>query len=157
MRALAEKLGVTPMAMYHHVTDRGHLVSLIADAVLAGVTLPSTDRWQDWMVEYQSALFVALGDIDGLAAHLLAHPSTPAGAAARRATVAVLRKAGFDERGALLGASTFHTHLLGRLAVATLRDPGREDEPDWHQTGLGAEDYLLHGIATLIAGLEAQL
>lgn len=35
MRSLAVRLGVTPMALYHHVSDRGALVRAMSDAVYA--------------------------------------------------------------------------------------------------------------------------
>ncbi len=48
MRAVADALGVTPMALYHHVQDKAALVALVADAVIAEHALPPpTGRWQD--------------------------------------------------------------------------------------------------------------
>jgi AcrR family transcriptional regulator len=48
MRAVADALGVTPMALYHHVADKAALVALVADAVIAEHALPPpTGRWDD--------------------------------------------------------------------------------------------------------------
>lgn len=48
MRAVAERLEVTPMALYHHVADKAALVALVVDAVIVGRPLPPpTDSWQD--------------------------------------------------------------------------------------------------------------
>lgn len=47
MRAVAEKLGVTPMALYHHVADKKALVSLVADEVVKEGPLPAPTG--DWL------------------------------------------------------------------------------------------------------------
>jgi TetR/AcrR family transcriptional regulator, tetracycline repressor protein len=45
-RRLADELGVTPMALYHHVHDRSDLVQAMLDAILAEVdSPPSTGAW----------------------------------------------------------------------------------------------------------------
>jgi AcrR family transcriptional regulator len=156
MRALATELGVTPMALYHHTGDRDGLVGLVADAVVAGVAAPDDDvPWDAWLTSYHDALWRRLRGYTGVALYLLEHPSTPAGAAIRRRTVDILVAAGFSDRDALLASSTFHTHLLGRLAIEALStDDIRADEPAWRSHGLSADDYVRHGLATIIAGLR---
>ena len=48
MRAVADALGVTPMALYHHVKDKAALASLLVDTAIRKHPLPpSTGRWQD--------------------------------------------------------------------------------------------------------------
>ena len=79
----------------------------------------------------------------------------PSGAAIRRQTVDMFVKHGFDHRDALLASSTFHTHLLGRLVVDS--QPERtisSGEPTWSDEGLTAKAYAVHGLETIIAGLE---
>lgn len=41
MRALAERLGVNPMTIYHHFGDRDGLIKSLADEAYAGVLAPS--------------------------------------------------------------------------------------------------------------------
>jgi AcrR family transcriptional regulator len=51
MRLVAERLGVTPMALYHHVDDKAALVALLVDEVIAETPLPSTTgEWRDDLV-----------------------------------------------------------------------------------------------------------
>jgi AcrR family transcriptional regulator len=158
MRSVAGELDVTPMALYHHIGEKGTLVDLVADAVMSEVSIPPSDEWDRWLATYHKRLRRHLALYPGVAAHLLAQPSTPAAAAIRRQTVDVLVGAGFDERNALLAAATFHTHLFGRLAVESqLRGGSRPDEPDWRAHGLTGKDYVEFGLETLIAGLRAQL
>lgn len=158
MRSLATALGVTPMALYHHVGDRDGLVARVADAVVARVPRPADDLpWDRWLAGYHDALGRHVPAYPGVAQYLLDHPSTPAGAAIRRRTVEVLEAGGFDRRTALLAASTFHTHLLGRLAVGVLPPAEqRDDEPVWQDVGLTAEDYAAFGLQVLLAGIGAQ-
>lgn len=48
MRAVADALDVTPMALYHHVQDKAALVTLIVDAAIREHSLPvSTGVWRD--------------------------------------------------------------------------------------------------------------
>ena len=157
MRAVASAVGVTQMSLYHHLADKGALIDLVADAVVAGVPTPADDlAWDRWLLEYHDALWKQLRGYRGLARHLLEHPSTPAGAAIRRATVELLVDRGFTERDALLAASTFHTHLLGRLAVEASADQtSGDEEPSWRSHGLSAGDYAAHGVQTIIEGLRA--
>jgi AcrR family transcriptional regulator len=47
MRAVADALGVTPMALYYHVADKSALVGLVLDAALGERPLPHpTGDWQ---------------------------------------------------------------------------------------------------------------
>lgn len=156
MRSLAEALGVTATALYHHVGSKDALVDLVLDALVAGVPTPAPDlAWDDWLVEYHDGLWQRLHGHRGLARRLLEHPSTPAGAAIRRTTVELLVARGFSERDALLAAATFHTYLLGRLAVdAFPEEIAREHEPTWRAHGLQAADYTAHGLQVVIAGLR---
>lgn len=53
MRAVADELGVTAMALYHHVQDKADLVALVVDAVIAERELPApTGTWREdlWAV-----------------------------------------------------------------------------------------------------------
>jgi AcrR family transcriptional regulator len=48
MRAVAEALGVTPMALYHHVKDKAALAALLVDAAIGEQPLPRpTGAWAD--------------------------------------------------------------------------------------------------------------
>ena len=53
MRAVADALDVTPMALYHHVQDKAALVTLIVDTVIRQHPLPSTTGvWQDDLLAF---------------------------------------------------------------------------------------------------------
>ena len=66
MRSVAERLGVTPMALYRHVRDKDALLALMPDVLLADVAVATLRR--DSSIE--SLREIALG----LGAVLEAHP-----------------------------------------------------------------------------------
>jgi AcrR family transcriptional regulator len=48
MRAVANALGVTPMALYHHVADKAALAALLVEAAINAQPLPTpTGDWRD--------------------------------------------------------------------------------------------------------------
>jgi AcrR family transcriptional regulator len=48
MRAVADALGVTPMALYHHLADKAALVALVLDAAMGERPLPPpSGDWKD--------------------------------------------------------------------------------------------------------------
>ncbi|HEY1750207.1 MAG TPA: TetR/AcrR family transcriptional regulator C-terminal domain-containing protein [Caulobacteraceae bacterium] len=48
MRAVAEALAVTPMALYHHVKDKAALAALVVDAAIGEQPLPApTGDWRE--------------------------------------------------------------------------------------------------------------
>lgn len=50
MRAVADSLDVTPMALYHHVKDKAALAALVIDSAIRNNPLPGvTGVWQDDM------------------------------------------------------------------------------------------------------------
>jgi AcrR family transcriptional regulator len=61
MRAVADALGVTPMALYHHVENKAALVGLMVDAAIAEHPLPAPtgDGWDEDV--YRLALFMRDG------------------------------------------------------------------------------------------------
>lgn len=53
IRAVADRLGVTPMALYHHVADKAELARLVVDAAISETPMPaSTGEWKEdlWLM-----------------------------------------------------------------------------------------------------------
>ncbi|MEU8196896.1 TetR/AcrR family transcriptional regulator [Microbispora amethystogenes] len=48
MRALAERVGVTPMALYRHVSDKAELLDGMVGRLLAGLLPPDAGKGQAW-------------------------------------------------------------------------------------------------------------
>lgn len=96
MRALASRLGVTPMSLYHHVGDRVGLLRALSDRVY-GEVLEGTDGSADRLAETR-ALLVRYHDAVGK------HPQL---------TLAI-----FSEPQAFAGVSRQITDRLGSLLTA---------------------------------------
>jgi AcrR family transcriptional regulator len=70
MRSVADRVGVTPMALYRHVRDKEHLLELVPDALLAGVA--------DAVRRRRSGVMALREVADGVRVALEAHPwATP--------------------------------------------------------------------------------
>jgi AcrR family transcriptional regulator len=115
MRAVAERLGVTPMALYHHVEDKAALVALLVDEVIGERPLPApTGQWRD--------------DLFALARWMrestLAHPAvgrlrnsyqvwTPSIFPMTERWLSLWQQSGLELQTAMLAASTSSTAIIG--------------------------------------------
>jgi AcrR family transcriptional regulator len=115
VRRLAERLGVTMMAMYWHVRDKAQLLDLVGEALLAEVALP--DRTDDWQADLRALLRAAR---DALHRHPNAAALAfgrarygPSGLALFERLLAILADAGFDDEQTGLAYMALYTVLRG--------------------------------------------
>lgn len=101
MRAVAQRLGASPMALYRHVADRDELVGMVVDRTLAGVELPPVppgaepEQVAEWLRAMCRAVRVRLLAYPGSAEHLLLHgPTGPHTLMFMGAVCSVLRRTG---------------------------------------------------------------
>jgi AcrR family transcriptional regulator len=122
-RRLAEHFDVTPMALYHHVKDKAHLIAEMSEVFLSEVEVPPRSR--DWAGELRTLLLSYLA----ARAH---HPSGPElvqiapydSPHAKRlfgAMLDILTRAGFNAADASRVLAQLSALLTSRLRV-TLRD-----------------------------------
>jgi AcrR family transcriptional regulator len=144
VRQVAERLGVTPMALYRHIGSKEGLLDSVADALYAAIELPPAEK--DWWEELER---LAHSTRRVLLAHAWSVPlfSRPlAGPHARALSEALqetLRHAGFSARE----TDELH-HQLANLVFALVA-------PELHgQTNRAA---FQRGLDMLHAGLEARL
>jgi len=151
LRGLASTFGVTPMALYHHVRDKDHLLDLMAGRLLDELDVGTAGEatWQDELRRLGIS-FLALVAAHPAAPFLLARPFDSPGA--RRVSVAllgILDRAGFDPRdsilllqaltGMLLGPAVHRATYAEAAARSGSRRPSEPDgvadatraEPDW--------------------------
>ena len=169
MRAVAKALGVTPMALYHHVEDKAALASLVVDAAIRERPLPApTGAWQDdlWAM--------ALWTRESTAAHpVVAHIRRAYGvwtSSSLQMTERWLghwRQSGLAPDRALTAATASSLAIVGMVEeeaiFARLRWPGAEtlsDRPDARlvfqaRRDRDADFELL--VRSLIEGLHARL
>lgn len=167
MRVVAERVGVTPMALYYYVDTKDLLVKLVADAVIAEITLPDTTE-----IGWRAALITALEDYrttvsryPGMAAVLLHGGLLPRARHLVTWQLEVLEAAGFSPEQARRAYAAFHLLLLGRLTVDEARRTAAERGPahasdkqvDAYLAELQGETAFTEALRILLDALEAQL
>ena len=122
MRAVAETIGVTPMALYHYVEDKAALVALVVDASIAENPLPPpTGSWQEDL--FDMARWVRQTT--------LAHPAvarlrseynvwTPSIFPMTERWFSVWQQSGLELSDALLAASASSTAIIGFVETELL-------------------------------------
>ena len=115
MRAVADRLGVTPMALYHHVADKAGLVALLVDRVIAERALPPpTGAWRDDLFELARWMREAT----------LAHPAigrlrndyqvwTPSIFPMTERWLSLWQQSGLDLETAMVAAAATSTAIIG--------------------------------------------
>jgi TetR/AcrR family tetracycline transcriptional repressor len=178
VRRLADRLGVTTMALYWHVRDKGQLLDLVGEAVLAEVDLPArTDRWE---VDLRALLHAARDTMQR-------HPDAavlgfgrarygPSGLAMFEDLLGILVDAGFEEEEAGLAYMALYTLLRGNWSSESSARLDREQfgayrdylaslPPDRfpYAAAIGPrlfrtdpQAFFDYSLDTLIAGLQAR-
>jgi AcrR family transcriptional regulator len=128
MRALADRLGVVPGALYRHVRGKDQLHDLILDAVLAEVDCRA-DPALPWAVQVATIahrLRTVLENHPGIAALLKTRdPLSPTSLALAEAFLAPLLAAGLPGREAALAFRLIYDYTLG-FALADLTSPAEQ-------------------------------
>jgi AcrR family transcriptional regulator len=141
VRRLAEHFEVTPMALYHHVTDKAHLIAEMSEVFLAEVEVPPRSR--DWAGELRSLLlsYLAARELHPSGPELLqiAPYDSPHATRLSGAMLDILSRGGFDPAEASRVLAQLGAILTARLRV-TLRDGTNQ----WNTIGeLGVEMIVL--------------
>lgn len=121
MRLLARELGVTPMAIYHHVANKEILQQLLIDSVLAAVPIPPLEfgDWQERLLELQSRTAAALVPYPGIGLLVFNARLSTEVRRLNKGYVRVLLDGGFTERQAIRGFRVVYAHALGRYVMET--------------------------------------
>lgn len=115
MRAVADTLGVTPMALYHYVEDKAALVALLVDAVIAERPLPApTGSWREdlWgMAQWMRETILAHPAVARMRGAY--HVWTPSIFPMTERWLSIWQQSGLDLDAALLGATISSTAIAG--------------------------------------------
>ncbi|MBK5224735.1 MAG: TetR/AcrR family transcriptional regulator C-terminal domain-containing protein [Acidimicrobiia bacterium] len=116
MRRLADKIGVTPMALYHHVPNKGVLLDLVVEQVGADLRLAHDGRhWIEQIRSYALQWRDVLHSYPGVAGYLLRQEAPPAMAwRIIDDAVSLMVEAGFDERQATRAYAGLVSFVLAR-------------------------------------------
>jgi AcrR family transcriptional regulator len=130
VRRLADALGVSPMSIYWHVTDKAELLRLIGEAVLDQVEIPpATGDWRDQLRDIHRLM---LGTV-------LQHPNTvdiligrarfgAAGLTLFERILSILLRAGFSPDAAFDAYQSLYLFTLGFSAVSGRSPEFREGQ-----------------------------
>ncbi|MBB0244225.1 TetR family transcriptional regulator [Streptomyces alkaliphilus] len=115
MRALADRLGVEAMSLYHHVPNKAAVLDGIVDAVFAGIELPSPEA--DWRTAMRDRAFSARAALTRhrWAIGLMDSRARPGPATLRHhdAVIGTLRRAGFPPALAAHALSAIDSYVYG--------------------------------------------
>jgi AcrR family transcriptional regulator len=157
MRSVGAKLGVSAMALYHHVADKEELMSLVAAAVFSG-TLPlhlGDDGWENGLRRTLLSIWEQMARYPGVGAYFVGQPlmgTTPQGISRG---LEFFQEVGFSPRRARLAWVFALTYIHGRLSVeARLR---QADDLFMRVQGLRSRDYVEFGVEAVVAGLRSLL
>jgi AcrR family transcriptional regulator len=118
MQAVAERLGVTPMALYRHVTNKADLLDGLVESVLLEVLLPDpNDPWPDRLAAIARGTRIAALRHPGVFPLLLQRAAaTPGARRTRDAVCTALRQAGLPEGDAAQLERLLSAAILGFAA-----------------------------------------
>jgi AcrR family transcriptional regulator len=174
LRRLGSELGVDPTAVYRHVRDKGEILALAADRVLAAAAdgLIETGDWREDLIELYARVRSAYLSHPRALRNLQLSPAViPTVQRLSNQTIAWLHAGGLDEEQAALAFELLETYTLG----TALFDAGMTEEildgwrrsyatdPDAEYTYLAATASSLYrdpdaafaqGLGMLLDGIE---
>ena len=171
MRRVAAALGVTAMALYHHVGDKQALVALVADQVIDEVSdsrTPDDCPWYDRLRHGFLTVHEAITRYPGLGLYIAgSNGFYPSGFRMFRETVEMLVEAGFDESEAIEINYVLLAYQGGYFLIDQSAqrppvrvDPDQDDDRLSHlhsSAALNSLDAFARGLEGIIAGFRAQL
>lgn len=159
MKALAEELGVTPMASYRYVESKQVLLELVVGEVLSRHTVPGEGEWQDRLWELMWTSFQEVARYPGLADYLYHGTITDVGRQMLELGVDVLRSAGLSPAEARLAYSDIYAYMMGRLVLRSRAlergTPGKPRPVGKVPTlaELASDAHVKHGYDAMVRGL----
>ncbi len=126
MRNLADRLGVVPMALYRHVSNKDDLMEGVLDRAVAGVDLPDPGLgWRDGLAALADSIRTTMLRHPAIAARVIDRPSLgPASLVVGEFGLGVMREAGFSDQDATRGLNLVLVYTLGFVALEVPRLPG---------------------------------
>ena len=157
MRAVAARLGVTPMAAYYYVADKEELMSLMSERISSmsgSLSLESGEEWEGALTLYLLKLWENSTKYPGLGSYLINQPDLGVTSDRFKSEVRFFEEIGFTPKRAGLAWSFAMTYIHGRISV----DAHLAHQPAApRQTGLRARDYVEFGINSVVTALRIML
>lgn len=152
MRKLAQRLGVSTMSTYHHVTDKDDLVEAIAERVMQSLARPAPDAsWPDAVRTLAWSFRALTIEHPAVFRVLLGGPRPTALLRTADDVRALLERRGFGEDDSLLVFRTFIRYLMG----STLAELGGFGGGADTRGTEAAERQFGYGLEAIISGVQA--
>lgn len=179
MRRLADLIGVTPMALYHHVPNKSVLLDLVVEQVGVDIRMPHDGRpWIDQIRAYAHAWREELHRHPGVAGYMLRQdvPPTVAWRVIDDA-VSLMVENGFTERQATRAYAGLASFVLARCeqeevmaanaangvasskavsSVAALDHPIDVERVEGFLRELSADEHFSYMLDRLLVGIDAE-
>jgi AcrR family transcriptional regulator len=151
MRRLGARLGVDPMAVYHHVANKQLLLSLVVARVVAEVPAPDPDLpWAERVRRWALGYWDVVAANRALMAAALADPVVASGGLPILEPLrAAVVESGIDP--ALVEANVFLVVDVAHGSALGTTDPRRQDTADQEALRIAFE----RGLDTVLAGLAS--
>lgn len=119
MRTVAASLGVSAMALYHHVADKDEIIRMVGDEILASITLPDPESgdWRELLITTVTAAHEALLSVPGMTTVLLTRTLLPNAHQLLFFCIRQFERAGLSTEEAKLAYAALHQLSIGRLMV----------------------------------------
>jgi len=123
IRRLAERLGVVPMAVYRHVTNKDDLTDALLDLAVSRVPLPDADiDWRNGLRQLAHAIRDTILQHPGIITPLVTKPALgPSSLKLAEFGFSVMRSAGFDGVHTTRSVNSIVTYTIGFAALEVPR------------------------------------
>lgn len=152
MRRLADEIGVTPMALYHHIPNKKQLLDLAVDRVGERVHIAHDGRpWIDQMRDYAMSWRDELHRYPGVAGYILRQDAPPSMAwRVIDDAVSLLVESGFDDRTAARAYAALASFVLARCEQEEVMAGHARNREPWSEARIrqvleDAHDNIDHG------------
>jgi TetR/AcrR family tetracycline transcriptional repressor len=137
MRRVADELGGRASSLYWHIRDKGQLVDLVIDELVAEVVVPGHGSWSERLVGFAHDNRRTLARYPGLAQLILERgASGPHAVEMAEAVLGILRQAGLDDSSLWDAYHTLLTYITGFVLGETW--PRHPEEGRSRRTAAGA-------------------
>lgn len=118
MKALADKLNVTPMAIYRHVSNKSDLINSVLDAFVCDVDVCNHEisnlDWKEWLRATYTNMYISLKNMPSLHPYLGNAPRFgPNAMEVLSKILSVLRTAGFNQQQTINATSSLTGFMIG--------------------------------------------
>lgn len=149
MRRLGARLGVDPMAIYHHVANKSELLGLVLTRLVSNLPAPASDApWAIRVRSWSTAYWELAAANRELVAASLVDPTIAGGAsAAMHPLIAAVRDSGVPDE--LVDSTVFLVVDFVHGSALSTTDAAETDEPctDQHRS------WFEHGLDVIVAGV----